>query len=447
MNIVILGAGTVGNSIAELLCNSRQNVSLVDKSADALQRAEEQLDVRTVCGSAYDVVTLFQAGVQSADLCLAVTSLDEVNLMAASIAREMGAARSVARITNPAIHDTSTFDYRRHFRIDRLLSLEHLTALELAKQVRDRGLFTVENFARGGIEVREVEAQSDSQVIGIPLRELRLPLGVRVGVISNATRTVIAGADDVISAGDHVTLIGTSDGVESIKKQFEHRLPPRLKVIIAGGGKIGYHVAALLERRRFQVTLMESDRDRCDQIATGLDKATVLHADATRRSEMEEARVGHADVFIACTGRDEDNIICGVEARELGARRIMCVIRRPDYANVLEKLGIDVAVSPRQVLARQVVGLVEEGPIIDRSLISGQEAEVWEIEVAVDSPISRAALRNVEFKHGLVAAFERDAHVRVPGPDDQLKAGDTAIVLVDRSRARETLELFLPPKS
>ena len=160
MNIVIFGAGTVGTSIAELLCASHHNVCLVDSSKEALSLVEERLDVRTLCGSACDSIVLFQAGVLSADLVLAVTSLDEVNLVGASIAKSMGAKRSLARVFDQAYLDTSTFDYRRHFGIDQLLSLEYLTALELARAIRTPTLFAVENFARGGIEVQEFAGTS-----------------------------------------------------------------------------------------------------------------------------------------------------------------------------------------------------------------------------------------------------------------------------------------------
>jgi trk system potassium uptake protein TrkA len=165
MNIVIFGAGTVGTSIADLLCANNHNVCLIDSSKDALSLVEERLDVRTLCGSACDSIVLFQAGVQSADLVLAVTSLDEVNLVGASLAKAMGAKRSLARVFDQAYLDTSTFDYRRHFGIDRLLSLEHLTALELARAMRDRGsgVRCRCGIERGGDSAQRVEAAEERQ--------------------------------------------------------------------------------------------------------------------------------------------------------------------------------------------------------------------------------------------------------------------------------------------
>jgi len=442
MNIVILGAGTVGTSIAEILCANNQNVSLVDSSRQALDEAAERLDVQTVCGSACDAITLFQAGAQSAELCLCVTNQDEVNLVGASLAKSMGSRRSVARIFNPAYRDTSTFDYRRHFRIDRLLSLEFLTALELAKGIRIQGLFAVENFARGEVEVQETAVEEESKAVGVPLKDLEIPRGVRVGLISSDKRTFIPGADDVVEAGDHVALIGTRDAIESVKKLFEHKPPPKLNIIIAGGGEIGYNLARLLQSGRFNTVLMEANEARCDYLAQKLSKTTVLRADATKRSEMEEARVGRADVFVACTGRDEDNIVCGVEAKELGSSRIISIVRRPDYANVLEKLGIDLAVSPREVMAQQILGMVEAGPILARSRIAGGVAEIWEVEVVENVPITQAPLKDISLPQSLIVAIEREDYVRVPGADDQLRPGDTAIVLLQTASIDETLKLF-----
>lgn len=444
MNILILGAGTVGTSIAELLCAAQQNVCVVDSSAQALSRVEEQLDVQTVHGSAVDSVTLFQAGVLTCDLCLAVTSHDEVNLIGASLARAMGARRTVARIFNRSFLDTSTFDYQRHFQINRLLSLEYLTALELAKSIRVSGLYAVENFARGAIEAHEVVVQENARAVNVPLRDLELPRGIRIGLIANAESVRIPGAESRPQPGDRVTLIGARDALEDVNRLFEQKSPPRLNIIIAGGGEIGYNLAALLEKRRCNVILMEADQARCEYLARKLEKVTVLHADATQRSEMEEARVSKADVFVAATGHDEDNIVCGVEARELGSRKILSIVRRPDYANVLEKLGIDAAVSPREVMARQVLGMLGDGTILGRTEFARGAAEVWEVAIRPEAPISRAPLREIDTQRVLIAAVERDDYVQVPGGDDQLKPGDTAIVLVPNDGREAAMQLFQP---
>ena len=444
MHIVVIGAGTVGTSIAELLCENQHNVVVIDSSGDALERVEERLDVQTVHGSGSESIPLFQAGAQSADLVLAVTNIDEVNFASASIAKAMGAHRSVVRIYNPNYRDFSTFDYQRHFNIDRLISLEHLTALEIAKGIRAPGLFAVENFARGGIHVREVAVDSDAKAAGKALREIALPSNVRVGLVSSLQSTRIPQADDVISPGDHVTLIGEEAAIEDVRRRFEDKVPQTLKVIIAGGGEVGFHLARALKRDRFRVTLMEADRDRCDTLAEKLSHVTVLNADTTNRNEMEEARVGNADAFVAATGRDEDNIICGVEAKELGAEQILSIVRRPDYANVLGKLGIDIAVSPRMVLAREILGMLSGGPILAESDVAGKAAVVWEVEILEGALITSAPLKDLPQPPCLIAAIVRDEYVWVAGGNDQLKPGDTAVVLLRHAAKDSVLKMFRP---
>ncbi|MCA9215747.1 MAG: Trk system potassium transporter TrkA [Planctomycetales bacterium] len=442
MNVVVLGAGTVGRTVAELLCGRGVDVCVMDQDPDVVRRVEEQLDVRTVCGSAYDVSKLFQAGIQAADLCLAVTSSDEVNLVGASIAREMGASRCVARVFNPIFRDTSTFDYQRHFQIDRLISLEHLTALELAKHIRSTSVMAVESFLRGGIEVHGIHVGRRVRALGIPLKDLQLPKTVRVGLIRRADASVIPGANDFVSEGDHVALIGARTELQKVVQLFEDRSGERSRVVIAGGGEIGLNLARLLERTRCHVTVLENDPERCDFIAERLPQATVLRADVKSKADLEEARVGSGDVFVACTGHDEENIVCGVEAKELGCRRLLTVVRSPDYANVLERLGIDVAVSPREAMARQIVGLVARGPVRERSPIAGGTAEVWEIEVRKGAPITTAPLREQSMSGALVAAIERGEYVKVPDADDQLRPGDTAVVMVQNAAEMEVLRLF-----
>ncbi len=444
MNIVIMGAGTVGTFVADTLCAAQHNVTIIDKSRSALEQVEERVDVQTICGSACDSAILFQAGVLGADLCLAVTSQDEVNMVGASLAKAMGSRRCVARVFNHSYLNLSTFDYQRHFKIDRLLSLEYLTALDLAKQIGEPGLFAVENFARGEVVIQVLNVQPGVPADGVLLRNLKLPSGVRVGLISDGTNTYIAGADNTIQAGQIVTLIGTQENFDKVQNLFQHKRPVKFRVIIAGGGNIGFNLARILQKKEYSVTILESDPVRCEFLSRHLDSTTILHADGTRRTEMEEARVGKADVFIATTGRDEDNIVCGVEARELGANRIMSIVRRPDYANVLEKLGIDVAVSPREVITRQILGMVQSGPIISHSEIGGGNSAILELEVRNNAPITQAPLKDLKLKQALIAAVVKEDCVRVPGADDLIQAGDSVILLCEQDNLNDVIPLFKP---
>jgi trk system potassium uptake protein TrkA len=444
MQVVILGAGTVGSSIAELLCQHRHTVTMVDRDPEVIEEVDSQLDVGVVIGSASQSSVLFQAGVLSADLCLAVTGNDECNMVAASMAKAMGVKRVASRVYAPIFRDLSTFDYQDHFHIDRLLSIEHLSAMELATRIRETGAMMIENFARGELEIQSVLITRESSATGKPLSELKLPPEVRIGSINREGNITIAVADDRVIPGDRITLVGTRDDVEDVKKLFHTQSARKQSVVIAGGGETGYHLALVLENRSYKVTVMESERHRCDFLAAHLQRSTVVHADACRRLDLEEERIGEADVFIACTGDDENNIMACVEAQVLGTEKLMAIINRPDYANVVGKLGIDEAVSPREVVARQVLGLLNTGPIVFRNThLLGGGIEVLELEVFEGSPITQAPLKDVELPdHCLIAAVIRDNYVQVPSANFQIRAYDTVISLVHGSAVAELIQAF-----
>lgn len=443
MRVVILGAGTVGTWVADLLCQHRHSVVVVDQNPEHTRRLNDELDVAVVTGSASQASVLFQAGVIGSDICLGLTGIDEVNIIGASMAKAMGASRAMARVYAPVFRDLSTFDYQRHFRIDRLLSLEHLSAVEMAHYIRNPGSVIMENFSRGELEVQDVIVHEKSHLIGKPLKELKLPVGVRVGSINRDERTWIGGADDAVEAGDRVTLIGQREKLEDLVDKFVVKSGAHQRVVIAGAGETGYHLARILESSRTSVLLMEHSRDRCEFIAAHLKHATVVHVDATRRAVLEEERVGAADVFVACTGDDENNIMAGVEAREIGAKAIMAVVGRPDYAEVVNKLGIDVAVSPRDVMAKQVLSMVNPGPILSRMALRGSELNVMEIDVPAGARATTQRLADLQLPPKcLVAALLREEFVTVPGPNDRIQQGDTALILVENSSLAAMLEFF-----
>lgn len=448
MRIVVLGAGTVGGSIASLLCLHRHSVTVVDSDANSIRRVNDTLDVRVITGSASQSSVLFQAGVSSADLCLAVTGDDEVNMVAASMSKAMGARRAVARVYAPVFRDLSTFDYQRHFGIDRLLSLEQLTALEIARNIRHPGSVAVESLARGELEVHEVIVADNRSGVGKLLKELQLPAGVRLGSISRDGETRIAGAEDKVEAGDRITIIGKRNDIDEATELFCAEGNAKLDVVIAGGGETGYHLASILEGKRFQVVLMDKDLERCEFLASHLSETVVVHREATRRANLEEERVGSADVFVACTGEDENNIMAAVEARDIGAERIMALVSRPDYAHVVGKLGIDLAVSPREVIAKQVLGFLSSGPIVSKTPLSeGSGLSVVEVDVMPDSVATEHVLANLGLPtQSLIAGVVREGYASVPGGDYQFEPGDTVIGLVADSMVNEIEAFFRSQK-
>ncbi len=443
MRIVILGGGTVGTSIADLLCHHGHSVTVVDRNAARARQINNELDVRVITGSASQSSILFQADVLGSDICLAVTGDDEANIVAASMAKAMGARRALARVYAPVFRDLSTFDYNRHFNIDRMLSLEHLSAMEIARGIRNPGSVVLENFARGELEVQEVVIREKTAAVGVPLKDLKLPKRVRIGSICRGEKTWIAGAADAIEIGDRITLIGRREDVGSVHDSIQKERGAKKGVVIAGGGETGYHLARTLENEHYSVVLMDESPERCEYLSNHLQRATVVQADATRRRVLEEERVGSADYFVACTGDDEANIMACVEAGDTGTKHVMAIVSRPDYAGVVGKLGIDLAVSPRKVMAKQVLGFLNTGPVVSRMSLTGGSIDVYEIEVLEGALATEHVLANVPLpKSCLIAAVMKDDYVRVPSADDRLAPGEIVVALIDEASVEGAIKHF-----
>ena len=447
MRVLTLGAGTVGHWIADMLCRRRHDVTVIDIDPERVRQINSELDVRAIEGSASQSTVLFQADVCSADICLAVTGDDEANVVAASMAKALGARRSLARVYAPAFRDSSTFDYQSHFGIDALLSLEQLSAFELARAIRNPDAIPLEHFARGHLEVYEMEVEAKSQATDHRLRDLKLPGSVRIGSIERDNDMWLASGEDEIHVGDRVSLIGVPSEVNRSRTLFASNVKrtKRQSVLIAGGGEIGFHIARALPTSDYRITLLEHDADRCEHLAKLLPEMTVVHANANRRSVLEDEGGGSADYFVACTGSDENNIMACVEARELGSRRVLAVVGRPDYANVVGKLGIDRVVSERDVGARQILGFLNQGAVISQSRLPNGKIAVYELEIVEGARVAGETLADLPLGgRCLITAIQRDSYIRVPTAGDKLEPGDIVVALIDQDHITECLALFNP---
>ncbi|MDD3587399.1 MAG: Trk system potassium transporter TrkA [Thermoguttaceae bacterium] len=445
MQVLILGAGTVGASIASELCESH-SVTLVDNDRALIKQIEgDNMDIRTVVGSASEANVLFQAGVTTADICLALTGNDEVNIVGASMAKAMGVPRVAARVYAGIFSDLGTFDYQQHFNIDRFFSMEHLTAMEIARRIREPGAMLIEHFGGGHLEMQEVAITKPTSATSVPLAELKLPSRVRIGTITRTDGTTsIATADDKIEVGDRITILGGRDEVENVKRLFQTQSTNRESVLIAGGGEIGYQLARVLQERNYSITILEADRERCEVLSKLLRKSTIIHGDASQKKFLESEYVGAKDLFVACLGDDENNIMACVEAHELDVQTLVAVIERPDYAKIVGKFGISEAVSPQEVTSRQISGLMHNGPVIFRnSHLLGGDVDVFELVVGENALVTQNPLKNVGLsKKILVAAVVRGKDVLIPDAEFIIKENDTVLVLVDAKAQPELIKQF-----
>ncbi|MDR0869440.1 MAG: Trk system potassium transporter TrkA [Planctomycetaceae bacterium] len=445
MRILVLGGGKVGATIAEILCDHKHDVTVIEKDAETARKLDDALDVSVITGSATHADVLFQAAA-SAEICLAVTESDEVNLVAASLAKTLGVRRTAAHVYARSIRDTSTVDYQQHFGIDRLLSIESLTAAEFAREIRTTGDLMIEHFANGEVEMQEILIFDDPPpAMQKPLCELKFPPDVRAGVIRRGSEAIIAGAKDVIRRGDRLTLIGAADKIETVKQKFQAVSAKPKRVLIGGGGETGVQLARILQNRRHNVTIMDVDRTRCEYLANQLPNCTVIHGDATNRSMLQNEQIQKFDCFAACTGEDEENIISALEVKEYNAQlRTMVLINRQDYSILTEKLKIDKAIIPPKVIANQVLGFLNKGAVVFRNTqLFNRQVEVVELEVQEGAEVTKDALRNIKLPPGvLFGAVIHNGCVEVPGADFRFKSGDFAVALIMPGILGDLIRIF-----
>jgi len=442
MDIVIVGAGEVGRQAAELLSGAGHNVTLVDRSAQVLAVVEDSFDVRVLRAAATEADALRQAGADTCDLLVAATDSDEINLLCASIGKALGAGKVVARVHHSAYYVGRGLDYARHFGIDQLICPEHLTALEIAGVLRNPGAIWIEHLARGKVELQRLAVDARADVIGVPLRELRLR-AARVATVEREGRAFIAGADTVLRHGDIVTLIGEARAFEATCRRFQTQRPEAHHVVIMGGSAMGVWLARALQSRHFSVRLFETDRARAEELSGKLEHVTVIQADPTDPLVFADERIDSADAFVALTYDDEHNILAAVQAKSKGVARTIAVLARPTYLNLIERVGIDRAFCPRIVAGREILRIVRSGPVRLMASLAEGVAGVFEIRPhpaskALGVPLSRIRLP----RDCMIAAIQRGETVTVPGGEDHIEADDTVVAIAPHEHDKKLRKLF-----
>ncbi|MCB2156824.1 Trk system potassium transporter TrkA [bacterium] len=450
MRIVIVGAGTVGSNIASHLTRDRHDVIVVDSDSRRLGDLEDHLDIQTLSGNGCDPDVLKQAlAGEQPYLLLAVTDQDNTNLIAAYVAKRIGVPRVVARVHSRFYLDMADVNFRDPLGIDLLLSPEILSALELVGFVENPAALAVRSLARGRLELRTVLMSPFSPFSMSQLKDLKFPSGMLIANIRRGGKTFTPSGDTMLETGDRVTLIGLPEVLDRIHPEFdteqEIRPPKRLRVAIAGAGETGLYLAEQLEERNHQVYLIDTDRARCELAGERLHRAVMLHGDCTNIQFLREEQIHKMDAFIAATGDDESNVMSALLAKELKVDRTACLIDRPDYVRVVEKVGIDVAISPRIVAANRIMTLVKQGKIRSVTLLEEGQIEVNEYQAVSKSAIVGQPLKDIELPKGtLVGAVVHGLDVTIPRGDSIIRPGDIVIAIAEAAAADELDRLFQP---
>jgi trk system potassium uptake protein TrkA len=445
MDIVICGAGDVGTHAAESLASSGHGVTVIDIDPARLGRIEETLDVRSLRGNCAEAPVLEEAGVRGADMVVAATGSDEVNLLVASLARGLGARKTIARVHHNAFVEGSRFDYGRHFGIDLLICPEHSAALAIARSLRNPGAVAIETFSRGRIEMQEFVASEKGTGIGKRLMDVHMPSGTRLAMIGRKGTAIIPEATSVVVPRDTLIMVGNAGAFDEGRKLFQADRPPRRKAVLMGGTPIAVWLCRALREHNFSIRLFEPDRQRAQALADSLDWVTVIQADPTDRSVFDEEHLGQADVFLCLLDDDEDNIIGGVLAKTRGVSQVVTVVQQTKYLDVIYDIGVDLAFSPRMEAAREINAVLDDSPLRHLGSLAEGYVDVFRVKVGDGAPVAGKPLREVHLAPDwVVAAVERDRVARVPGAEDVLQPGDVALV-VGRGGGEDSLRSLFSP--
>jgi trk system potassium uptake protein len=445
MRIMILGAGDVGFHLARQLATENHDVVVIEQDRERVRSIQDAMDAQVVEGNGASLTTLERAGIGKTDLLLAVTSQDEINIMACLSASQYQVPTRIARVSKPDYYDHTGILPPERLGVDLMINPERECALETFQLLHSAAATEFAQFEGGLVHLIGLRVREDAPVAGKRLLEIgRQAKGLRalvVAIVRNG-QTIIPGGGTRIEAGDQVFIVGEPHALPEVLPLAGYSRFNLRRVIVAGGSREAWFLAQMLEAHRIDCTIIEADRSRALELSEELRRSLVFHGDATDLDLLEMEAIGDADGFVAYTGSDETNLLSCLLAKSLGARKVVSLIDRFDYIPLVSRVGVDAAVSPRMAAVNAILSYVRRGSVLAVATLKVATAQGIEFDVTPRFPYIGRPLSEVRFPVGsLVGAIIRSDRVIIPGGTDEILAGDRVIVFVlpESLRAVETL--------
>ena len=449
MKIIIVGDGKVGYALAEHLSQEEHDVTVIDTNDDALRRAAESLDVLCIKGNGASIAALREAEVGSADVVIAATSLDEINMVCCLAAKRLGAKYTIARVRNVEYAQELAL-LKEALGIDLTINPEHTTAVEISRLLRFPQAANLETFCRGRVELISFRVREGDFVAGQPLSALsgklqELPMLFCAAEREEEGGVVIPDGSFVPQPGDRLYLIGQPTGLTDFFRLLGRHTPKSRNVFLVGGGRISYYLAAILDKLGVRVKIVERDEERCRVLSDLLPRVTVLCGDGTDQQLLEEEDVSASDAFVSLTDRDEDNLIVALYAMQQGISKVVAKSNRQNYAGVAHDVGLDSVISPKLLTAGQILRVVRgmqnsEGSVMNALYkIADGHAEAMEFVANETTRHQGVALKDLRLKKGiLIAVLVHQGQIIIPDGSSVISGGDTVIIV---SRAHKILDI------
>jgi len=450
VKILILGAGQVGSTVAESLVSEANDITIVDMDAEKLHQLQDRLDLRTLVGNAAHPSVLEQAGIVDTDMLLAVTQSDEVNMVACKLAASLyNTPTRIARIRSGDFLARPEVFNKDNFSVDFSICPEQILTDYIAKLIEFPEALQVQQFSQGKASLVAVRAFQGGPLVGNPLNFLRshMPqIETRVAAIYRKDGPLIPEGSTIVEDGDEIFFIAATDHIRHVLKEMRRMDKPAKRVMIVGGGNIGFRLAKTLEKD-YQVKLIEYNKKSCQKLAEELASTLVLNGDGTDEKLLNQEHIEDVDVFCALTNDDENNIMSALLAKQGGAGKVIALINRSAYVDLLQGGKIDIALSPAHVTIGSLLAYVRHGDVAAVHSLRRGAAEVLELVAHGDRESSRVVDRRIDEIDlpigATIGAIVRDGKVIMGHHDTIIEADDHVIVFViDKKMVKKVEKLF-----
>ena len=450
MRVIVCGAGRVGVGIARRLSRENNEVTVVDQSKDLIRSVAERLDVRGVVGNGAYPETLEAAGAREADMVIAVTFSDEVNMVSCQIAHSLfNVPTKIARVRAQGYLDPRYSDIfsRKHLPIDVVISPEREVSEAIIQRMSTPGAFEIKSFVDGRVWAVGVKLRDDCPIVNTPLRqvaELFPDLKITIVAIKRGDSIWRAHSGDMLEPGDRVFFVADRNDVTRALEIMGEAARQARRVIIVGGGNVGLFVAKGLEKLgSMKIRLIERDRQRAEFIAEELERTIVLQGDGLDRSILREAGVADAETVVSVPDNDQVNILTSVVAKREGSRRSMALINDQDFGPISEAVGVDRFVDPRAITISTILQHIRRGRIKGVYSLSDGAAELVDAIALETSPLVNKPLRDASLPEGvMIGAVYRDGSVQMPTGDTVINAGDRVVLMSMRENVKDVEQMF-----
>ena len=452
MKIVIIGDGKIGSVLAEQLSAEKHEVTLIDRNGAPLEQSNNELDVLVVEGDGTSHLIQKEAGVEQADLVIACTGADELNLLCCLIANKMGAGNTIARVRNPGYVEELSL-IKDDLGLSMAINPEAMCATEMARVIRIPSAIKIDTFARGQVEILKLAVEEDSALAGIALMEMgKFKAKVLICAVERGQNEVyIPSGDFRLQAGDRISVAASPVEATRFFRQVGIVRNRVRQSMIIGGGRVAFYLAKQLLAAGMDVKIIESDQEQCETLSELLPEATVIRGDGTDQQLLLEEGIEHMDAVVALTGIDEENIIISLYARSVTKAKVITKVNRDTYKEIVANLGLDSAFYPRRICADNVVRYVRAmqasnayASMETLCKIADGKVEALEFRVTKEADYCGIALQQLNLRDNLlIGCISRNGKMITPRGNDTIEVGDSVIVVTTHSGITTLDDIFI----